>query len=96
MSAAPGITFVAAMGSLAFLAGRWALSRFTNKRSQKLDRLMAGFEMIASKKGMKSPVVDASDTVEPSQIADKEPLLELEDEISDEQAFEESRIRERS
>ena len=96
MSAGPGITFVLAMSSLAFLGGRWALSRFSNKRKQKLDRLMTGFERIASKEGDKSEKNETSDSIEQGQIADKKPLIDLDDAITDNQAYVESRIRERS
>ena len=96
MSAVPGITFVLAMSSLAFLGGRWALSRFSNKRKQKLDRLMTGFEMIASKDGVKDEKEEASDPIKQEQIADKKPLIDLDDAITDDQAYVESRIRERS
>ncbi len=95
MSAGPGITFVLAMSSLAFLGGRWALSRFTNKRKQKLDRLMTGFEMIASKEGTKAENEEMSDTTEQGQIAESKPLIDLDDAITDDQAYVESRIRDR-
>ena len=96
MSVGPGITFVLAMSSLAFLGGRWALSRFTNQRRLKLDRLMTGFEMIASKKGTKAEKEDKIDPVEQGQIEEKKPLIDLDDAITDDQAYVESRIRDRS